>query len=240
MQPMQHILLPLLVERGLLSQDAADLTWTCPTCGPIPPGQWTTTPGWFYRRLCPCQRQAEEQRRREAEQQQMQQALLEQRRAAVYGWLGACWPQKGLANKTFANFEPTPQAEAVAQVQAWAGQPQGTLLLYGGYGTGKTHLLAAIANHRRERGESVLFASAVTLFDAIADRIRQEQGYHDLLRRAMTAPVFLLDDVDKPKASDFRQEVYYQIIDGRTRVNLPTALSSNCSPAELDRFVGWS
>src|SRR5579883_616060 len=235
MQPIQHITPPFLVQRGLLSQDAGALTWSCPTCGLIQPGRWK---GWFYRRLCPCKRQALEQRRQQEEQRQAQQALAEHRRALVYGWLGSSWPQKGLEGKTFASFEQTEQWEAFEQVQAWACQPQGTLLLYGDYGTGKTHLLAAIANLRRERGESVLFASTVTLFDAIQDRIRQKQDYHGLLKRAIAAPVFLLDDVDKPKPSDFRQEIYYQIMDGRTRIGLPTALSCNCSPTDLDRFVG--
>lgn len=236
MQPIQRVLPSALLERGLLSQDADALTWSCPTCGTIRPGRWTA--GWFYRRLCPCQREALEQQRRQEEQQQMWHVLAEQRRRFVYGWLGSSWPQKGLEGKTFASFDRTEQPEAFEQVQAWTRQPQGTLLLYGSYGTGKTHLLAAIANTRREQGKAVLFASAVTLFDAIQERIRQEQDYHDLLKQAIAAPVFLLDDVDKPKPSDFRQEMYYQILDGRTRLGLPTALSCNGSPAGLDRFVG--
>lgn len=232
MHSLPRLLLPSLVERGLLSQDASALTWTCPTCGVIRPGQWRE--GWFYRRLCPCQ----QRRRRLQEQQQQQDALAEQRRALVYGWLGANWQEHGLADKTFATFEPAAQPEALTAVQAWAAKAQGTLLLTGDYGTGKTHLLAAIANQRRQRAEATLFASAVTLFDAIGERIRLEQDYHDLLRRAMTTPLLILDDLDKPKPSDFRQEVYYQLLDGRTRVPLPLALSCNCSPAELDRFVG--
>jgi len=232
MHSLSHLLLPSLVERGLLSQDATALTWICPTCGVIPPGRWTE--GWFYRRLCPCQ----QRRRRLQEQQQQQDALAAQRRAMVYGWLGPGWPQSGLDDKTFATFEPAVQPEALTAAQAWAAKPQGMLLLTGDYGTGKTHLLAAIANHRRQQAKSTLFASAVTLFEALGECVRLEQDYHALLRQAMTTPVFLLDDVDKPKPSDFRQEVYYRIIDGRTRVHLPIALSCNCSPAELDRFIG--
>jgi DNA replication protein DnaC len=225
-----------LVERGLLSQDASALTWICPTCGLIEPGR--RTDGWFYRRLCPCQEEAQERRRRQEDQQKIQHALAEQRRALVYGWLGSDWPQPGLEDHTFATFEQAAQPEAFVAAQAWAARPQGTLLLTGDYGTGKTHLLAAIANHRRQRAEATLFASVVTLFDAIQDRIRHEQDYHELLRRAIATPLLILDDLDKPKPSDFRQELYYQIIDGRTRVHLPTALSCNCSIAELDRFIG--
>lgn len=128
--------------------------------------------------------------------------------------------------------------DAYEQAVTFAREPRGILVLYGDYGTGKTHLLVAIANARRERAEATLFASAVTLFDAIQDRIGRKQDYHDLLRRAIATPVFILDDVDKPKPSDFREEVYYQIIDGRTRVRRPIAVSCNCSPAALSRWIG--
>jgi len=236
MQPMQGVVPAPLVERGLLSPDAAAMTWACPVCGDIPPGRWGH--GWFYRRLCPCQREAEETRRRAAEQQRLQQARAEQQRALVYGWLGASWPQHGLASQTFATFDPTLQQAASDHALTFARHPQGTLWLSGPYGLGKTHLLAAIANARREQGKATLFVSAVALFDAIQDRIWHDQDYHDLLKRAIATPLFILDDVDKPKPSEFRQEVYYRLIDGRTRVDKPLALSCNCSPAELDRFVG--
>ncbi|MBO0795472.1 MAG: ATP-binding protein, partial [Ktedonobacteraceae bacterium] len=82
------------------------------------------------------------------------------------------------------------------------------------------------------------FASAVTLFDAIQERIRNDQDYHLLLKQAVQTPLLLLDDIDKPKVSAFRQEIYYQLIDGRTRRGLPLAISSNCPPAELDDYIG--
>jgi DNA replication protein DnaC len=86
----------------------------------------------------------------------------------------------------------------------------------GSCGLGKTHLLATIANAHRAAERVCLFASAVRLFDAIQERLSQDRDYHDLLRRAIATPLLLLDDIDKLKASEFRQEVYYQIIDGRT------------------------
>ena len=134
MHSLHHLLFPSLVERGLLSQDASVLTWTCPTCGLIEPGRWKE--GWFYRRLCPCQQEAAQRRRRQQEQQQVQQALAEQRRALVYGWLGSAWQERGLEDKTFATFERAAQPEAFVAAQAWAAKPQGTLLLCGDYGTG--------------------------------------------------------------------------------------------------------
>lgn len=232
-----HSIIPApLIERGLVSQDATALTWTCPTCGVIPPGRWGD--GWFFRRLCPCQQRAEEDRQRAAFQHEMAAARIRSQAALVYGWLGASWPQQGLEDKTFATFDRMLHQEAYDRAFAFAAHPQGTLWLAGDYGLGKTHLLAAIANARSVRGEATLFASAVTLFDAIQERIGRKHAYHDLLTRAIATPVFILDDVDKPKPSDFREEVYYQIIEGRTRLTRPIAVSCNCSPAALARWIG--
>lgn len=167
MQSLHGVALAPLVERGLMSQDAASLTWTCPTCGEIPPLPWGKQ-DWFMRRLCYCQIRAEEERRCRALQQELATQL--------YHWLGASWPQEGLADKTFATFDQTQQPEAYDRALAFAAHPQGTLWLAGDYGLGKTHLLAAIANARSVGGKATLFASAVTLFDAIGERIGRKNG----------------------------------------------------------------
>jgi DNA replication protein DnaC len=78
----------------------------------------------------------------------------------------------------------------------------------------------------------------VSLFDAIGERIGQGEDYHDLLRRAIQAPLLLLDDLDKLKPSEFREESLYKILNGRSSAGLPLALSSNNAPDELVRWIG--
>ncbi len=104
--------------------------------------------------------------------------------------------------------DPAQQAKAFEQAQAFARAPQGTVAFTGSYGTGKTHLLVAIANARREANQPCLYVSAVTLFEAISDRIHHEREYQPLLQRAARTPLLLLDDLDKPKPSEFRESVY--------------------------------
>jgi DNA replication protein DnaC len=122
--------------------------------------------------------------------------------------------------------------------QTFAARPWGVLALYGDFGTGKTHLLAAIANTITAAGQICRFASVVSLFDALQERIQQGQGYHELLRRAIQAPLLLLDDVDKLKPSEFREETLYKILNGRNTAGLPLALSSNSAPDALTRWIG--
>src|SRR5579859_359061 len=201
--------------KSRMSQNPQEKTWTCETCGEIAPG--TLVEGWYYRRRCACQERAEEQRCRQVIPRTLKQAVAETQITQTYTWLGRKWQEEDLEEKTFTTFERARQPKSFDQALAYARRPQGTLAFYGSYGLGKTHLLAAIANQCRQEKIPCLFASAVRLFDAIGERVSADQDYHDLLKRAITTPLLLLDDLDKPKVSAFRQEIYYQIIDGRTR-----------------------
>jgi DNA replication protein DnaC len=80
-----------------------------------------------------------------------------------------------LGQMTFESFRPDLMGLTVAQVQnlrdafeavwAYASLGQGWLLIKGGYGCGKTHLAAAIANERLNHGEPVLFVLVPDLLD---------------------------------------------------------------------------
>ena len=232
MQPLRDFFSVPAPAMRFVSPDREEKTWTCSICGTISP--LTLSGGWYVRRRCPCEERAEEQRVIAALREETARARI----ALTYTWLGATWSETGLAGKTFATFRREAQPGAYDLVHAFAMQPQGVLALYGDNGTGKTHMLAAIANHLRVQGTACLFASAVTLFDAIGDRIQHEQDYLDLIGRAVQTPLLLLDDVDKLKPSEFREEVLYKLINGRTNANRPLALSSNHTPDDLERWVG--
>jgi DNA replication protein DnaC len=137
------------------------------------------------RRLCRCERAA-------IGAQQLRQVREEQRHertALTYTWLGRAWSEPGLTAKTFASFRRERQPEAYALAQVFAARPEGTMALYGAFGTGKTHLLAAIANAVTSAGHSCRFASVVSLFDALQERIQLGQDYHELVRQAIGTPL---------------------------------------------------
>jgi DNA replication protein DnaC len=215
-----------------LSRNAAEKTWMCPTCGVVPP--IALADGWYTRRLCKCERAAFDALQLRQLQEEQRQALT----ALTYTWLGRAWSEPGLAAKTFATFRGERQLEAYKLAQAFAAEPVGTLALYGDFGTGKTHLLAAIANAVAAAGRTCRFASVVSLFDALKERIQAEQDYHELLRKAIEAPLLVLDDLDKLKPSEFREETLYKLLNGRSVAGLPLALSSNNSPDALVRWIG--
>lgn len=190
----------------------------------------------FRRGMCLCEREAQERNRTQKEQHacaRREDAL----RCDTFGWLGKSWSDAGLEAKTFANFERIRQPEAFQVVRNFQEIMRGTLILHGSYGTGKTHLLAALCNVLHQTNRACLFASSAKLFSAIQDNVSRNESYVSLLNRAMHTPLLVLDDIDKAKPSDFRQEIYFSIIDERVRRELPTAISTN-RLAELESFVG--
>lgn len=222
------------IVRRVASTDPGTKTWICPHCGEIPARALRQAPGYYIRQSCACEEREREQRA----QGQLQAEQRASNQEQVYTWIGRDWADLTLREKTFVAFERSRQSEAFEAARTFTTQPHGTLVLFGGYGVGKTHLLAAIANEFYRIGKSCLYVSAVALFEVIQERIQQNREYHDLLKRAIHAPLLLIDDLDKPKPSEFREAIYYLLIDKRTLAGRPLAISSNAAPPELDRWVG--
>lgn len=232
MHSIGHLLPAPMGARKYLSTNPADKTWSCPNCGDIAP--LPLAEGFYARRLCACERRRIDVQQIDTMRQIVRQTQAEQ----TYSWIGRAWMEEGVQEKTFASFQRDRQPVAFEQAQHFCQKPAGVLALYGSYGTGKTHLLVAIANQLRQEGTPCLFVSALTLFEAISDRLQHEQDYHVLLKRAIATPVLLLDDVDKPKPSGFREATFYQLINQRVNAGRPLAISSNCMPQELERVIG--
>jgi DNA replication protein DnaC len=211
------------------SREAA--TWICPRCGEIAP---LPVVGGFLRLWCACQIAARER-------QEMERLRSEHRQAQArlpYTWLGRAFSELSLQQKTFATFEQDRQPQAYEIALAFAASPGGILLLVGSFGVGKTHLLSAITNTQVARGSECLFASTTNFFDAIGERIARHEDYQALIRQATNTPLLLLDDLDKLKPSEFREETLYKIINGRTLAGRPLAVSANSPPEELVRWIG--
>ena len=185
---------------------------------------------------CPC-RYAEEKR---LEQEKIRAELLEAQSRHTYTWLGSRWSYTGLRDKTFDTFDAERQPHGYEAARMFANDPYGTLVLHGTFGTGKTHLLAAVCNqalYNKQKPVYSLFTTAPVLFAAIQDRIGHNEDYYPLIDRAIETPLLVLDDIDKAKHSEFREEIYFAIIDRRIQAGKPVALSTN-RLSDLADFVG--
>ncbi len=151
-----------------------------------------------------------------------------------------------LTHKTFDTFVPEGYAlppdkaanlaHAFAEAEQYADHPAGWLILLGGYGCGKTHLAAAIANRAIERGLPVLFIVVPDLLDHLRatyspnSPVRYDQRFEEI----RDAPLLILDDLGTQSSTPWAQEKLFQILNHRYNARLPTVITSNQDLEEID------
>jgi DNA replication protein DnaC len=225
------IIHPYLARIG--KETPEEVVYTCEWCDTFVPAYQLKSTGRYVRGRCICVKEREE-REREAS---LRLAWLADQLHYTYAWLGKHWIDLPLKEKTFETFDAKRQHDAYEMSRLFTMELEGVLILYGSYGTGKTHLLAAICNELRLRSFSSRFTTAPKLFRAIQERIYHNEDYYELIHKASTAPLLVIDDIDKAKPSEFREEVYFEVIDERTKAGLPIAISTN-RLADLSTFIG--
>lgn len=153
---------------------------------------------------------------------------------------------RALARFTFETFEPDGYAlpEDVSQnlrrafetARAYADEPSGWLLFLGGYGCGKTHLAAAIANHIIRRGDPAFFVVVPDLLDHLRTTYSPQSpvGYDQRFQEVRTASLLILDDLGSHASTQWAQEKLFQIFNYRYNAQLPTVITSNHELEEID------
>jgi DNA replication protein DnaC len=170
-------------------------------------------------------------------------AELEQRRLEQ---LRALSNLSHLSHMTFEAFEPnvsglSPGKQANLQdaylaARQYADNPTGWLVLFGGYGCGKTHLAAAIANHAMAQGRPVLFVVVPDLLDYLRATYSPTSavGYDERFDQVRNAPLLILDDLGTQSSTEWAQEKLFQILNYRYTARLSTIITSNQRLEEID------
>jgi DNA replication protein DnaC len=127
-------------------------------------------------------------------------------------------------------------ATAHAEARRFAEGPEGWLVLTGNYGSGKTHLAAAIVNERLAQGGSALFVVVPDLLDHLRAGIAPsgEEGIDRRLETVRSAPLLVLDDLGSQAQTPWATEKLFQILNHRYNANLPTVVTTNVSVDALD------
>lgn len=156
-----------------------------------------------------------------------------------------------LSDKVFENFNPEgigltlPQKHrdnlrgAFRRAVQFAEEPDGLLIFTGGYGCGKTHLAAAIANYQLAQGEKVLFVTAPDLLDHLRTGFSTEEaeGYNERFDEVRDVPLLILDDLGIESPTPWATEKLYQLLNYRYNAKLPTVITTNYSLEELELRV---
>jgi DNA replication protein DnaC len=125
---------------------------------------------------------------------------------------------------------------AYEQAREFAAQPRGWLILIGGYGCGKTHLAASIANERIAHNHPALFVNVPDLLDHLRATYSpsSEVSYDQRFETVRTAQLLILDDLGTENATPWAGEKLYQILNYRYNAQLPTVITSNHQLEEID------
>jgi DNA replication protein DnaC len=149
--------------------------------------------------------------------------------------------------RTFGNFslreaEKLPPDEqkslekAFRVAQQFSEKPHGWLVFSGDYGTGKTHLAAAIGNYRHSLGESPMFVVVPDLLDHLRSTFSPTSSvsYDSLFDQVKNCRLLILDDLGTQSATPWAREKLYQIFNYRYNAELPTVITTSSHVTEID------
>jgi DNA replication protein DnaC len=155
-----------------------------------------------------------------------------------------------MANKTFGSFEDRTveglQADETKSLQKalkaahnYAEKPKGWLVFMGGYGSGKTHLAAAIANYRAGLGDPPLFIMVPDLLDHLRATFSPHSNvaFDRRFDEIRTAPLLVLDDLGTQSMTPWVREKLYQLFNYRYNRELTTVITTADSMDEMDARI---
>ena len=209
----------------------AQVSGTLPQAAPLCPAcQGTGFTGNEEKRLCGCVTQEAAIRMRHAA------GIPEDITFQNYD-LGV-FPSEGILPH-YKGSQQVYMGRVAQQLQEWAetfpaNAPQ-NLLLTGGTGLGKTHLVRCIANAVMNGGHEALFTTAYHLNQATLSSIRGQGS----LVPYLTTELLLLDDLGcEPMLDKITVETLFLVINERMAASRGTVISTNLSPSEIMNRYG--
>lgn len=126
--------------------------------------------------------------------------------------------------------------KAYAACQVFSEDPRGWLVLTGTYGTGKTHLAAAIGNYRHALGESPMFVVVPDLLDHLRATFSPDSriSYDRMFEDVRNSSLLILDDLGTQNATPWAREKLFQILNHRYVANLPTVITTTLALEDMD------
>jgi DNA replication protein DnaC len=223
-QPPEHI-----PTDGAVSQPPADEAWLCPICGgtgylrqDVPVGHPN------FGKLAPCQCRLREQ---ESKRLTDLRTISNMDKMVRFTFDKFVPEGYGLTEERRRNLRM-----AYDLAYNFANNPEGWLILLGGYGCGKTHLAAAIANLVINQNKPALFVVVPDLLDHLRASFGPNSAttYDQRFEEIRTASLLILDDLGAQSATPWAQEKLFQLFNYRYNAQLPTVVTSNHELEEID------
>lgn len=141
-------------------------------------------------------------------------------------------PRADIASEERKNF-----LNAIRAAQEFAHQPKGWLLLLGTYGSGKTHLAAAIANERTHQGGAVIFTTYYEINELLRTAGNREADERNarLLEQVRSTELLVVDDLPSLSGGPtYYRDRFFQILSYRFDAQLPTVFTTAAEEKDLD------
>jgi len=127
---------------------------------------------------------------------------------------------------------------AFNRARQFAGSLNGWMLLQGGFGCGKTHLAAAIANFVVGLGVPTLFLTVPDLLDTLRFSYdSNDTPFEQRFDEIRNAPLLVLDDFGTQNATAWAQEKLFQIVNYRYINKLPLVVTTNLAMDEIEARI---
>ncbi|MGD8750474.1 MAG: ATP-binding protein [Anaerolineales bacterium] len=151
-----------------------------------------------------------------------------------------------LSHLTFENFHARGRVglraaqadsleQAYNQAHIFAKSRKGWLLLQGGYGSGKTHLAAAIANFVVDLDIPTLFITVPDLLDNLRFAYDDpESTFQARFEEIRSAQMLIMDDFGTQNATPWAEEKLFQILNFRYINDLPLVVTTNLMLEEIE------
>lgn len=194
---------------------------------------------------CEAARDAEiEARRRELDE--IHQELAEkERRARVARLFEASNLGSRFVRATFDTWRPRPGTEKAYEVckeyaENWPPERGRGLILSGPTGSGKSHLVAAIANHLLQQEIPVVLQSVPRLLVkySTTQRFSSEMTSEQFIDTLVDVDLLILDDLGAQQRGEWAEAVLYTVIDERYRRERPVVVTTNLAPRDLETAIG--
>ena len=105
------------------------------------------------------------------------------------------------------------------------------ILFRGPVGTGKSFFACCIANELLKKR----VPTAVTSFPRLLNLLQNSNDRQGLLDRLSAYKLLVIDDLGVERDTGYAAEQVFAVIDARCRSNLPTIVTTNLTPQEMDK-----
>jgi DNA replication protein DnaC len=167
--------------------------------------------------LCPaCQKEIEEEKRLEEQEAERQQIIKKWRQMKI---------DERYYEVTLDNFDAYNDElkEYLETCRKFAKNPDGKIVMLGKNGSGKTHLAVGVL---KELGGVIYTAYdiGVNLRQSYNSKLKEHEVYDELC----TAPLLVIDEIEKLKDSEAKQNWMSHVIGKRYNRLLPMIIIANC------------